>query len=764
MKEDTVYQPDEERLYANVLLPVKFRGGITYIVPRIYNVQMGSRVKVDFAGKLYGGIVHSLLPEKQLQQQILQQAVAGEVPVKNIEYKPILEVEPLPPVTAGEMVFWEQIADYYLCSTGEVFKAAYPSRTLKQESVKPRKTVGHFLESLLHEKEIAPPALSEAQTQALEQIMHHLEPAAGNRPPETESLLPDNPVTSSRSQTRPHTQPPRPVLLKGVTGSGKTEIYIHLVKKELEKGRNVLYMVPEIALSKQLYTRLKKVFGERLLTFHSKQTAAEKGRIQRILTYRPPGTFPEQQTAPGPDTGETATHATPERTEKQPLPHPNVVVLGTRSALFLPYKDLGLIIVDEEHDTSYKQTEPSPRYHARDAAIMLANMHKAAILLGSATPSFESEYNCGIGRFAKVELNEKFYGATEPRVEIIDTIRALKSGQMHGNFSQKLINEIKKTIASGGQVLIFRNRRSYAPVVECTECGTIPKCPHCNVYLSYHKYNNTLRCHYCDYTTRFNGICLCCGLDAVRYKGSGTEKIEEEAKALFPDIPSARYDADIAKSKRTEEQILKDFSEGRIQILIGTQMISKGFDFANLHLVVVMQAETILGIQDFRADEKALQLFSQLMGRTGRRSASGKLIIQTNQREHPVFEQLKYIASRQQIRQEKSAGPLFSALLAERKEFNFAPYVRMVKITVKHRNMEKLDELCEKIAAAGFPCRELTGPFIPAIDKIRGEYIKCFYVKYTRDNHLGKNKAALVKAIENIKGHYAILLDVDPVN
>lgn len=761
MEKNTAYCPEEERLYANVLLPVKFRGGITYIVPRIYNVQAGSRVKVDFSGKLYGGIVESLVSEKQLQQQILRQAALGEVPVKNIEYKPILEVEPLPPVTAGEMAFWKQIADYYLCSAGEVFKAAYPSLTLKQESVKPRKTVEHFLESLAGEKEIAAPVLSKAQAEALEQIVSHLEPApAENRTPATEPLLPDTPALPNPQ----HPPLPRPVLLKGVTGSGKTEIYMNLAKKELEKGRNVLYMVPEIALSKQLYTRLKKVFGERLLTFHSKQTAAEKGRIQRILTYRHPGTAPEQSTAPDADTGETAEHTASERIEKRPLPRPNVVVLGTRSALFLPYKDLGLIIVDEEHDTSYKQTEPAPRYHARDAAIMLANIHRAGVVLGSATPSFESEYNCGIGRFARVELNEKFYGATEPQVEIIDTIRAYKTGQMHGNFSQKLINEIKKTVSSGGQVLIFRNRRSYAPVVECTECGTIPKCPHCNVYLSYHKYNNTLRCHYCDYTARFNGICLSCGLDAVRYKGSGTEKIEEEVKVLFPDIPSARYDADIAKSKRTEGQILKDFAEGRIQILIGTQMISKGFDFANLHLVAVMQAETILGIQDFRADEKALQLFSQLKGRTGRRAASGKLILQTNQREHPVFEQLRYRAAGQQAMQEKPGAPLLSALLAERKEFNFAPYVRMVKITVKHRNPEKLDELCERIAAAGFPCRELTGPFIPAIDKIRGEFIKCFYIKYTRDNHLAGNKAALVKAIENIKGHYAVLLDVDPVN
>ncbi|MEF9932165.1 MAG: primosomal protein N', partial [Bacteroidales bacterium] len=439
-------------------------------------------------------------------------------------------------------------------------------------------------------------------------------------------------------------------------------------------------------------------------------------------------------------------------------PNKAAVILGTRSALFLPYKNLGLIIVDEEHDTSYKQTEPSPRYHARDAAIMLANIHKAKILLGSATPSFESEYNCEINRFTKVELNEKFYGAVNPNIEIVDTIKARKTRQMVGNFSQKLINEIRKTIVNNGQVLIFRNRRSYSPIVECTECGTIPKCPHCNVYLSYHKYDNTLRCHYCDYVTEFNGICTKCGLNTLKYKGAGTEKLEEELKQLFPDKNIARYDADIAKSKRIEEQVIKDFANGKIDILIGTQMISKGFDFEKLNLVAVMQADTILGVQDFRGDERALQLFNQLMGRTGRRGIRGKLIIQTNQKEHPIFEQLlesQYLAN-------DAPNTLITNILLERKEFNFAPYVRMIKIIVKHRDAEKLDILCSKISNLLIACEELTGPFIPTIDRIRGEYIKCFYVKFARNNKLAHNKTTLQKAIESLHASNSIILDVDP--
>lgn len=715
---DTVNTPAHNgtaAIYANVILPIKFKGEITYLVPAIYQVQSGTRVMVDFAGKLYSGVVHKLLTKAQLSApksahlgtQSAAQTTTQPTPLQSISYKPILAIESLPLVSQQEISFWEQVANYYLCSIGEVFKAAYTSTAIKQEGVKPRKTVAHFLEDIGTQPKIQCPELSPAQ---------------------------NNTFFNIQQQTK--LNPQKPILLKGVTGSGKTEIYINLAEKQLSGGKNVLYMVPEIALSKQLYNRLKKVFGERLLTFHSKQTAAEKARIQKILTYSNPST-------------DSA-----------------VILLGTRSALFLPYNNLGMIIVDEEHDTSYKQSDPAPRYHARDAAIMLAGIHKAEIILGSATPSFESEYNCTIERFTKVELTEKFYGAIEPQVDIINTIWAYKSRQMVGSFSQKLINEIKKTIDNQGQVLIFRNRRSYSPIVTCTECGNIPKCPHCNVYLSYHKYDHTLRCHYCDHISPFNGICPKCGLDTLQYKGAGTEKLEEELKTLFPDSNISRYDADIAKNKKSEEQVIKDFAEGRTNILIGTQMISKGFDFERLNLVAVMQADTILGIQDFRADEKALQLFNQLMGRTGRRGTRGKLIIQTNQKDHPVIEQI-----RENALDVTTTNTLISNILSERREFNFAPYVRMVKIIVKHKNQEKLTLLCNQIETLFQPtsnsdfslsCREFTGPFIPPIDKIRGEYIKCFYVKFARDGKLSANKEALLKALESLRGYQSVIIDVDP--
>jgi len=696
-------QITHKRRYASVILPVKYGGEISYILPAIFQASVGSRVRVDLAGKIYQGVISRIMGQEEVP--------AFTPDGKEIHYKSILDVEQLPPVLPTELSLWENVARYYLCSVGEVFKAAYPAQQVKQEAVKPRKSVEHFLQEAAKWDAGVNDVikLSGVQQKAYESIKGSFARAQG-----------------------------KPVLLRGVTGSGKTEIYITLAQEALRQGKNVLYLVPEIAISKQLQSRLKKVFGERLLNFHSKQTAAEKARIHRILQYN--AANPQEAVA-------SAT-----------------VVLGTRSSLFLPFGNLGLVIVDEEHDSSYKQTEPAPRYHAKDTAIMLSQIHKAQILLGSATPSFESEYNCISGKFALVELKEKYHGAVTPQVEIIDTIQAYKTRQMVGSFSQKLINEIRRTVEGGSQVLVFRNRRSYSPIVECQECGEIPKCPHCNVYLSYHKYNNTLRCHYCDYVARFTGVCRNCGTATFKYKGAGTEKLEEELSALLPDISIARYDADITRSKRTDEQTLKDFQEGKIQVLVGTQMISKGFDFEHLKLVAVMQADTILGVQDFRADEKALQLLSQLMGRTGRRGVQGKLIIQTSQKDHPVLARLK----EHNVPGDSSLPPLTAHLLRERQEYLFAPFVRMVKIVVKHRDVGKLDELCgaitEKLQGrTELQYKELTGPFAPVIDKVRGEFVKCFYVKFARNAGLARNKALLQECIGEIKGNQAIILDVDPL-
>ena len=724
------------RHYASVILPVKFSGEVSYIVPNIFEVERGSRVKVELANRIYPGVVKEILSSEEVPTHTPDG--------KEIQYKPLLSVEPLPKILPTEIELWEQVAQYYLCSVGEVFKAAYPALTVKQESVKPRKTVEMFLTAIENEQVVqnCDVILSNSQQKALQQIKENLH---------------------------------KPVLLRGVTGSGKTEIYITLALEQLRRGKSVLYMVPEIAISKQLQSRLKRVFGERLLTFHSKQTAAEKARIHRILQHNAAS---RQEVLHGENPQHWSCTAVPEGTmEANPeaapqTPHtPNsaVVILGTRSSLFLPLSNLGLVIVDEEHDSSYKQTEPAPRYQAKDTAIMLSRIHKAGILLGSATPSFESEYNCLLGRFALVELTEKYYGATPPQVEIVDTIYARKTRQMVGNFSQKLINEMRRTMEQGNQVLVFRNRRSYSPIVECQECGEIPKCPHCNVHLSYHKYNNTLRCHYCDFTGSFTGVCRSCGTSSFIYKGAGTEKLEEELAKIFPNATIARYDADIAQSKKAEEQVIKDFAEGKINILVGTQMISKGFDFEKLSLVAVIGADTILGIQDFRADEKALQLMNQLMGRTGRRLQQGKLIIQTSQKEHPVLQSLLNVNASNSFNPDNSSLPSITAqLLGERQQFQFAPYVRMVKIMVKHKDAAKLQELCSQIqeklqGRKDLEYRELTGPFTPVIDKIRGEFIKCFFLKFARNSHLARNKQILQECIGEIKGYNSIIVDVDPL-
>ena len=707
--------------YVAVILPVRYSGEVSYFLPKNFEVFVGSRVRVDFAGKIYTGVVRKILSQADVPTHTPDK--------KEIIYKPVLAVEELPAVLEQEIELWERVAKYYMCTVGEVYKAAYPSLQVKQESVKPRRKVEDFLKAVQDGQDLAQgkniPQLSGIQQRVFDEIKGSFEAAPG-----------------------------KPVLLRGVTGSGKTEIYISLALECLRLGKSVLYMVPEIAISKQLQGRLKKVFGERLLTFHSKQTAAEKARIHKILVHNATNAL-----RGGKEKGSQVEHV-----GICGEANSAVVVLGTRSSLFLPYSNMGLVIVDEEHDSSYKQTEPAPRYQAKDTAIMLAQLHGCNVLLGSATPSFESEYNCLLKRFALVELKEKYFGGDEPQVEIVDTVYAYKTRQMVGSFSQKLINEIKRTVEQGCQVLVFRNRRSYSPIVECEECGEIPRCPHCNVHLSYHKYNNTLRCHYCEYIAGFTGVCKHCGTSSFKYKGAGTEKLEEELAALLPQARIARFDADVAKSKRTEEQVIKDFSEGNIDILVGTQMISKGFDFEKLKLVAVLQADTILGVQDFRADEKAVQLLSQLMGRTGRRGERGKIIIQTGQKEHPVLVNLAAASTGAAVQCPQLTG----LLLGERQQYGFAPYVRMVKIIVKHTDIAKLDELCHfvKRAVEGSPdlqYKELTGPFVPQPDKIRGEWIKCFYIKFARDSRLVRNKEILHGCILKIKGSHSIILDVDPL-
>lgn len=679
---------EKSGVYVSVILPIKFKEEVLYRLPDSLleqNIPVGTRVKVPFGARRMVGTVSGF-----------KYASKGEVPQmvngKKILYKAIEEVLDLTPVKPKQILFWERIAEYYMCTIGEVYKAAYPNVAVRQESVKSKKSPEQFYREAEEDEPLGErmPQLSPHQQDAFQKICNLLDSSS------------------------------KPVLLHGVTGSGKTEIYVKLAARALQEGRSVLYMVPEIALSKQLEERLRGYFGKRLLLFHSKQTSAQKHFVREVVSESGRG-----------------------------VP---AIVLGTRSSLFLPFDSLGLVIVDEEHDASYKQADPAPRYNARDAAVMLSAIYGAGVVMGSATPSFESLYNISIHRYGKVELPFRFYGTKQPLIEIVDTCKARRRGEMKGSFSQKLLNALAENKRAGGTALVFRNRRSYSPMVQCDNCGEIPKCPHCNVHLSYHKYDNSLRCHYCDYTTSFSSRCSHCSGGEMLPKGAGTERVEEELKELMPLASIERFDADVAANKREEERTIRNFAEGGTDILVGTQMLSKGFDFDRLSLVAVLQAETILGTQDFRADERALQLFTQLMGRAGRRGGGCRFIIQAAQSTHPLFELLK-------------RGDLFpdcNALLEERRRYLFAPYVRMVRITVREENQERLERLCAEISAARIPCVEMTGPFVPVVEKLRGKLQRSFYVKFARDASLVENKRALAEVLESLSAPDSVVVDVDP--
>lgn len=710
---------------ADVIVPVKYKFAATYIIPHkfLQSAATGSWVEVDFVGKSVNGVIAEI--KQNFQSQVLSKSepknecaeslskaddTAGLLP--EIEYKEITALLPYQPASKNEISFWLQLAEYYMCTPGEILKAAYPSSFFRQEEVKPKKTPQKFIEEAGSIDELKMNSLSGSQEEAYKKIKSEIER--------------------------------KPVLLNGVTGSGKTEIYINLAIEILKQGKQVLFMVPEISLSRQLQMRLKKLFGKRVVAYHSQQTPATKHFIWKLMQYDGYGSGNGNGNIP-------------------------LVVLGTRSSLFLPYNNLGLIIVDEEHDSSYKQTEPNPRYNGRDAALMLAKLHKAKVILGSATPSLETLYNVYTNKYALVELNQTYYGATPPKITVIDTLKARKTKQMVGNFSQQLINLMKREIESGGQIMLFRNRRSYSPQIECFDCGHSPVCPHCNVHLSYHKATNSLVCHHCEYTKVFNHKCEACGGSNFIYRGTGTEKIEEELAILFPGVSIARYDADSAKSIKYQQETLKAFTDGEIKILVGTQMISKGFDFPHLSMVVVMQAESMVGLEDFRADERSMQLLRQIMGRTGRRDKQGKFVIQTSCADHPVFKTfVREFGENANVNGGKFKDYIMH-LLNERKAFGFAPFVRMIKLIIRHKNEEKLTVVCTDVKNTITNNRqsiqyiELTGPFAPVIDKVRGEYIKCFYLKFARNNHLAEGKRKLAHVLSGVRGSVTVIFDVDPL-
>lgn len=823
-----------DKRYISVILPLKLEWEPCYSLPDgIYDgddarcrnreeVRVGDRVKVRFANKVYSGVVSAVDIRPDTDPDKIR-------PITCIE-------EGLERILPEEIELWRQVAGYYLCTIGEVYKAAYPAvkisleearaatlaraqerRARMLESMKAK--VERIRERIRRKEELIAKAKEGTKAKAryeedLTRIIRELESAqsalesaqhadrtvttdthctgsttgntdttsnqttayidirntAGTTGSQGTAGEVDTPRTAGevdkpRAAGKEGTSGPgqegimlspaqaeaygrvqaafekgKPALLHGVTGSGKTEIYIRLAQEAISRGRNILYLVPEIALSRQLEERLYSHFGDRLMTFHSGETAvSRRNTSETIRSYR--------------TTGE------------------NYIVLGTRSSLFLPHHNLGLIIVDEEHDSSYKQDSPAPRYNGRDTALMASVIHKADIILGSATPSLEELYNCECGKHALIELKERYHGSEDSDIELIDTKAERRKRGMHGSFSRRLIEHIKGTLQDGGQVMLLRSRRAWAPALQCEECGEIQKCPHCNVSMSLHNagkgglrqadgmslHNSGIMvCHYCGYRTAYTGTCTRCS-GTLKSLGAGTQKIEEEAMQLFPEARIARLDSDTAQNKNEEKRIIKEFSRGETDILIGTQMLGKGFDFSNLRLVAVIAADNMLGLQDFRADEKALQLLEQFRGRCGRRGSKGLFIIQTAQPQHPIYQHMT-----------SNEPQLFStSLLEERKLFDFPPYTRIVEITFRDIYEDRAERMAGRLASilhAQYP--GVTGPYAPAVDKVADRYIRTIRISLPKDSRLKSGKAALMQTIRTFEkdnrydGH--ITVNVDP--
>jgi len=493
-------------------------------------------------------------------------------------------------------------------------------------------------------------------------------------------------------------------LLHGVTSSGKTEIYVQLIETMLATGKQILYMLPEIALTTQLITRLQAYFGEKISVYHSKYSVNERVEVwHHVLEQKPKAQL----------------------------------IIGARSSLFLPFQNLGLVLIDEEHEPSFKQYNPAPRYHARDSAIVLAKIHGAKVLLGSATPSLETYFNAVHGKFGLVVLKERFGNVQMPAIELIDVRDKQKRRLMTGHFSDRLLEEVKEALAAAEQVILFQNRRGYSPIVECTTCGVAPQCPNCDVSLTYHQFKNELRCHYCGYHMAMLIACMACGSDTLDNKGFGTEQIENELKELFPEHSIARMDQDTTKGKHAYAKLIERMEEQEIDILVGTQMLAKGLDFRNVSLVGVMNADNLLNFPDFRAHERSYQLLQQVSGRAGRTKKQGKVIIQSYNPYHQILRQVSV----------NDFEGMYSEQTEERYQYKYPPYYRTIKLTFKHRNyttMQKASVWFGEVLQLQLK-ENVLGPVSPPVARIRNEFISNILVKIPKQQSLPKTKEFITK-------------------
>ena len=515
------------------------------------------------------------------------------------------------------------------------------------------------------------------------------------------------------------------VLLHGVTSSGKTEVYVKLIEEAIQSGKQVLYLLPEIALTTQLVGRLQEYFGEQVAVFHSRYSTNERVEVWYNML---------------------------EKSLKAQ------VVIGARSSIFLPFHNLGLVIVDEEHEPSFKQFDPAPRYHARDTAIVLAHFFKANTLLGSATPSIESYFNAKTGKYGFVQIMQRFNNVLMPEIELVDLKVQHKKRLMTGHFSDRLLKEMTETLKEGYQIILFQNRRGFSPIIECVTCGHSPQCPNCDVSLTYHQYRKELRCHYCGYHMAMQQQCGACGSHELDSKGFGTEQVEEEVNKLFPDAKTGRMDLDTTRGKHAYEKIIGAFEQQEIDILIGTQMLSKGLDFRNVKLVGIMSADTMLNFPDFRAHERSYQLMQQVAGRAGRTEVRGKVLIQTYNPYHTILQQVSV----------NDYEAMFKEQMDERYNYKYPPIYRLIKITLRHKDYNKVNVSATWMANG---LRQLfkqhvLGPEFPPVSRIRNEYHKNIMIKIPQNQSLSKTKEAIMKIYNSFKSikdfsSVKVILNVD---
>ena len=754
-------------MYTDVILPVPLQGLFTYTVPEGMTVGEGMRVLVGFGrSKTYIGLVarvHHVKPQgyevKPIQQQIDQQ----------------------PMVTPQQLQLWHWISDYYLSPIGEVYKTALPSGLKAEDGYKPKtETYIRLTEQYRHVAalHIALNVLARAKKQleaftcylelshwdlvedddpclkvvevTREELMNASQASAETiRQLEKRQLLETYEVEVGRLNhggnycpelIKPLTEPQQDAynailmqmmkknvtLLHGVTGSGKTEIYIHLIQQALERKEQVLYLLPEIALTVQIMQRLQRIFGDRLGIYHSRYSDNERVEIW----------------------------------QKQLSQNPYDVILGARSAVMLPFQRLGLVIVDEEHETSYKQQDPAPRYHARSAAIVLAQMAGAKVLLGTATPSLESYHNAKTGKYGLVELKERYKGMELPEIQVVDTADLQRRKMMAGPFSPLLLMRVREALERGEQAILFQNRRGFAPMIECHQCGWVPTCQHCDVKLTLHRQLNQLTCHYCGAVYQVPTQCPCCGDTDLRTHGYGTEKIEEQVREAFPEARISRMDLDTTRTRNGYERIISDFGAGRTNILIGTQMISKGLDFDKVSVVGIVNADGMLNQPDFRAYEHAFMMMSQVAGRAGRKGRRGLVILQTKQKDLPVISQV--------VRNDYMA--LYKSLIAERQAFHYPPYYRLVYVYLRHRQDGVVQTAATELGNQlhqWFGGRVL-GPDKPSVAKVKQQNIRKLVLKLENGLDMKKVRKYLLLAQSQILADkryssLTVYYDVDPL-